>query len=96
MTPTATARYIDVARELLDRVAEQDAELERAADICADAMMVFSAGGHGAVPIEVAKGARDRGLAVIAITSVAATVKVRTAAYAEHACRAAKVLEGVR
>jgi uncharacterized phosphosugar-binding protein len=152
MTPTATARFIDVARELLDRVAEQDAELERAADICADAigggglvhlfgtghsriaveemfprygsypgfhpivelsmtfhtqvvgangqrqamfierteglgevilrnfdlrppdaMMVFSASGHGAVPIDVARGARQRGLAVIAITSLAAT-----------------------
>ena len=31
-----------------------------------DAMMVFSAGGHGAVPIDVARGARERGLAVIA------------------------------
>src|SRR5215213_10002209 len=38
-----------------------------------DAMMVFSAGGTGAVPIEVARGARARGLAVIAITSTAAT-----------------------
>jgi uncharacterized phosphosugar-binding protein len=38
-----------------------------------DAMMVFSAGGLGAVPIEVARGARARGLAVIAVTSVAAT-----------------------
>ena len=152
MTPTATARYIDLARELLDRVADQDAELDRAAELCADAiggdgmvhlfgtghsriaveemfprygsypgfhpivelsmtfhtqvvgangqrqamfiermeglgevilrnfdlrppdaMMVFSAGGLGAVPIEVARGARERGLAVIAITSVAAT-----------------------
>ena len=35
-----------------------------------DAMMVFSAGGRGAVPIEMARGARERGLAVIAITSV--------------------------
>ena len=152
MTPIATLRYIDLVRELLERVAEQDAELERAADICADAigagglvhvfgtghsriaveemfprygsypgfhpivelsmtfhtqvvgangqrqamfiermeglgevilrnfdlrppdaMMVFSAGGTGAVPIEVARGARERGLAVIAITSVEAT-----------------------
>jgi uncharacterized phosphosugar-binding protein len=152
MTPTATARYIDLARELLDRVAGQDAELDRAADLCADAigggglvhlfgtghsriaveemfprygsypgfhpivelsmtfhtqvvgangqrqamfierieglgevilsnfdlrppdaMMVFSAGGVGAVPIEVARGAQERVLAVIAITSVAAT-----------------------
>jgi uncharacterized phosphosugar-binding protein len=149
---TATARYIEGARELLDRVADQDAELDQAADICADAiaagglvhlfgtghsrmaveemfprygsfpgfhpivelsmtfhtqvvgangqrqamfiermeglgevilrnfhlrppdaMMVFSAGGLGAVPIEVAQGARERGLRVIAVTSVAAT-----------------------
>jgi uncharacterized phosphosugar-binding protein len=34
---------------------------------------VFSAGGLGAVPIEVAQGARERGLRVIAVTSVAAT-----------------------
>jgi uncharacterized phosphosugar-binding protein len=152
MTPTATLRYLDGARELLDRVAEQDAELEQAADLCADAigagglvhlfgtghsriaveemfprygsypgfhpivelsmtfhtqvvgangqrqamfierveglgevilrnfdlhppdaMMVFSASGLGAVPIEVARGARERGLAVIAVTSLAAT-----------------------
>jgi uncharacterized phosphosugar-binding protein len=152
MTKAATARFIDLARELLDRVAEQDAELERAADLCADAigggglvhlfgtghsriaveemfprygsypgfhpivelsmtfhtqvvgangqrqamfiermeglgevilrnfdlhppdaMMVFSAGGLGAVPIEVARGARERGLGVIAVTSLAAT-----------------------
>jgi uncharacterized phosphosugar-binding protein len=38
-----------------------------------DAMMVFSASGLGAVPIEVARGARERGLAVIAVTSLAAT-----------------------
>src|SRR5919202_2543548 len=37
-----------------------------------DAMMVFSAGGHGAVPIDVARGARERGLTVIAVTSLAA------------------------
>jgi uncharacterized phosphosugar-binding protein len=152
MTSTATARFIDGARELLDRVAGQEAELERAADVCADAigagglvhlfgtghsriaveemfprygsypgfhpivelsmtfhtqvvgangqrqamfierveglgevilrnfdlrppdaMMVFSASGLGAVPIEVARGARARGLAVIAVTSLAAT-----------------------
>lgn len=35
-----------------------------------DAFMVFSAGGRSAVPIEVAMGARDRGLKVIAVTSV--------------------------
>jgi uncharacterized phosphosugar-binding protein len=152
MTPTATAPYIELARELLERIAAQDAELDRAAGICAeaigagglvhlfgtghsriaveemfprygsypgfhpivelsmtfhtqvvgangqrqamfiermeglgevilrnfdlgppDAMMVFSAGGLGAVPIEVARGARERGLPVIAVTSIAAT-----------------------
>jgi uncharacterized phosphosugar-binding protein len=36
-----------------------------------DVMMVFSAGGLSAVPIEMALGARRRGLAVIAVTSVA-------------------------
>jgi uncharacterized phosphosugar-binding protein len=36
-------------------------------------MMVFSAGGLSAVPIEVARGARERGLPVIAVTSIAAT-----------------------
>ena len=152
MTSVATARYLDVAREMLDRVAGQEAELDRAAGLCAeaigsgglvhlfgsghsrvaveemfprygsypgfhpivelsmtfhtqvvgangqrqamfiermeglgevvlrnfdlrppDAMMVFSASGLGAVPIEVARGARERGLAVIAVTSLAAT-----------------------
>jgi uncharacterized phosphosugar-binding protein len=152
MTATMTARYLDLVGELLERVASQDAELERAADVCADAigegglvhlfgtghsriaveemfprygsypgfhpivelsmtfhtqvvgangqrqamfierveglgevvlrnfdlrppdaMMVFSASGLGAVPIEVARGARERGLAVIAVTSTAAT-----------------------
>jgi uncharacterized phosphosugar-binding protein len=36
-----------------------------------DVMMVFSAGGLGAAPIEMAQGARQRGLAVIAVTSKA-------------------------
>ncbi len=36
-----------------------------------DAMLVFSAGGLTAVPIEMAMGARERGLPVIAVTSVA-------------------------
>jgi uncharacterized phosphosugar-binding protein len=36
-----------------------------------DAMLVFSAGGLTAVPIEMAIGARGRGLPVVAITSVA-------------------------
>jgi uncharacterized phosphosugar-binding protein len=36
-----------------------------------DAMLVFSAGGLTAVPIEMAMGARKRGLPVVAVTSVA-------------------------
>jgi len=36
-----------------------------------DVMMVFSAGGLSAVPVEMARGARRRGLRVIAVTSVA-------------------------
>src|SRR3954470_3548400 len=35
-----------------------------------DVMMVFSAGGTTAVPVELARGARSRGLRVIAVTSV--------------------------
>ena len=36
-----------------------------------DVMIVFSAGGATAVPVEMARGARARGLRVIAVTSVA-------------------------
>ncbi len=36
-----------------------------------DVLMVFSAGGTTAVPVEMARGARARGLRVIAVTSVA-------------------------
>ena len=36
-----------------------------------DVMIVFSAGGTTAVPVEMARGARRRGLRVIAVTSVA-------------------------
>jgi uncharacterized phosphosugar-binding protein len=36
-----------------------------------DVMMVFSAGGLTAVPVEMAEGARARGIRVIAVTSVA-------------------------
>lgn len=36
-----------------------------------DAMMVFSASGLGAVVVEMARGARERGVPVIAVTSVA-------------------------
>jgi uncharacterized phosphosugar-binding protein len=149
---TATARYTDLARELLDRVAEQEDELEAAAETCAgaiagdglvhlfgtghsrmaveemfprygsypgfhpivelsttfhtqvvgangqrqamyierveglaeailanfalgppDAMIVFSASGLSALPIEMARRARVAGLPVIAVTSLAAT-----------------------
>ena len=35
-----------------------------------DVMIVFSAGGTSAVPVEMARGARQRGLRVIAVTSV--------------------------
>jgi uncharacterized phosphosugar-binding protein len=38
-----------------------------------DALIVFSASGVTAVPIEVARGARERGLPVIAVTSVPQT-----------------------
>jgi uncharacterized phosphosugar-binding protein len=37
----------------------------------ADVMMIFSASGLTAVPVEMARGARSRGLRVIAVTSVA-------------------------
>jgi uncharacterized phosphosugar-binding protein len=36
-----------------------------------DVMIVFSAGGTTAVPIEIARGARSRGLRVVAVTSLA-------------------------
>ena len=36
-----------------------------------DVMLVFSAGGTTAVPVEMARGARARGLRVVAVTSVA-------------------------
>jgi uncharacterized phosphosugar-binding protein len=150
MSVTATARYLDVVRDLLDRLADQDAELDQAAELCAaaigagglvhlfgtghsriaveemfprygsypgfhpivelsmtfhtqvvgangqrqamfiertpglaevilsnfrfgprDVMMVFSASGLTAVPVEMARGAKARGLRVIAVTSVA-------------------------
>src|SRR5260370_35764258 len=35
-----------------------------------DVMMVFSAGGTTAVPVEIARGSRRRGLRVIAVTSL--------------------------
>ena len=36
-----------------------------------DVMMIFSASGRSAVPIEMAVGARERGLTVVAVTSIA-------------------------
>lgn len=36
-----------------------------------DVMMIFSASGRAAVPVEMALGARERGLEVVAVTSVA-------------------------
>ncbi len=41
-----------------------------------DVMMVFSASGLTAVPVEMARGARRRGLRVIAVTSVAQSMSV--------------------
>jgi uncharacterized phosphosugar-binding protein len=41
-----------------------------------DLMMVFSSSGRTAVPIEMALGARDRGLRVVAVTSVAESMAV--------------------
>ena len=38
-------------------------------------MIVFSAGGQTAVPIEMAMGARERGLPVVAVTSVSSRVR---------------------
>jgi uncharacterized phosphosugar-binding protein len=38
-----------------------------------DVMVVFSAGGTSAVPVEIARGARTRGLKVVAVTSVVAS-----------------------
>jgi uncharacterized phosphosugar-binding protein len=48
-----------------------DAILANFAFSPSDVMMVFSASGRGAAPIEMARGARERGLAVIAVTSTA-------------------------
>ena len=43
----------------------------------ADVMVVFSASGLTAVPVEVARGARQRGLRVIAVTSVAQSMSAQ-------------------
>ena len=52
-----------------------------------DVMIVFSAGGGTAVPIEIAQGAKARGLTVVAVTSVAQAEagEGRTAASVDHA-----------
>lgn len=51
-----------------------------------DAMMIFSASGRAAVPVEMALGAKERGLDVVAVTSVAES----TASPATH--RSGKLL----
>jgi uncharacterized phosphosugar-binding protein len=43
-----------------------------------DVMMVFSAGGVSAVPVEIAIGARDRGMPVIAVTSASQSQEDRS------------------
>jgi uncharacterized phosphosugar-binding protein len=48
-----------------------DVILDNFAFLPTDVLIVFSAGGTTAVPVEVARGARRRGLRVIAVTSVA-------------------------
>jgi uncharacterized phosphosugar-binding protein len=50
-----------------------------------DAMIVFSHGGTTAVPIEIAQGARRRGLPVIAVTSVAASQAAEPPRLLDHA-----------
>jgi uncharacterized phosphosugar-binding protein len=50
-----------------------------------DVMIVFSAGGGTAVPIEIARGAKARGLAVVAVTSVAQAEAGEGARLRDHA-----------
>ena len=50
-----------------------------------DVMIVFSAGGGTAVPIEIARGAKARGLAVVAVTSVAQAEVGEGARLRDHA-----------
>jgi uncharacterized phosphosugar-binding protein len=59
------AMFIEGVEGLADRIL---ANFEFGPD---DAMIVFSAGGLTAVPIEMAMGAKRRGLPVVAVTSVA-------------------------
>ncbi|MBA2557272.1 MAG: SIS domain-containing protein [Chloroflexi bacterium] len=42
-----------------------------------DVMIVFSASGLTAVPVEMARGARDRGMRVIAVTSIAQSMSAK-------------------
>ena len=50
-----------------------------------DVLIVFSAGGGTAVPIEIAQGAKARGLAVVAVTSVAQAEAGEGARLRDHA-----------
>jgi len=50
-----------------------------------DVMIVFSAGGGTAVPIEIAQGAKARGLTVVAVTSVAQAEAGEGARLRDHA-----------
>ena len=59
------AMYIERVEGLAEQI------LANLALAAPDVMIVFSAGGLTAVPIEIAQGARARGLPVIAVTSVA-------------------------
>lgn len=57
MAPPATLRYVDAARALLDRVAEQAEAIEEASRLCADAIasggLVHLFGtGHSRIPVE--------------------------------------------
>ena len=51
-----------------------------------DVMVVFSAGGLTAVPVEMARGARRRGLRVIAVTSVAQSMSAEPSAPPAAGC----------
>ena len=59
------AMYIERVEGLADQILANFAFGEQ------DAMMIFSSSGSTAVPIEMAIGARERGLPVIAVTSIA-------------------------
>ena len=65
------AMYIERTRGLADVI------LENFAFGPSDVMVVFSASGLTAVPVEMARGARARGLRVIAVTSVAQSMSAQ-------------------